>query len=544
MWGRARYWQSVSSQGDRRLNADNGDVKASLELSAPAGSTWNPCARVMTSPRFVSALLGTVLLSEFGVLFLRAGRKLFWYDELFTFFVSKIHPFSLLLRALWAGVDGMPPGYHAMIQLASMLPGDPLVTFRLPSILGYILTLLGIYWFVCKRFPTVAGLAAVLLVTLSPFRGYALEARSYALLVGSLAISAALWQRIGERRLLTPLFALFLAVAVSCHYLAVFAITLFGIAELAWTFLSRRIRWGVWVACLLATCPFFLGIPILLHFQEVVGRNFWAKPDWGMVVSTYSGYLWLDSTFTLVLIFFFVLVVGDSLPRMWQPGERMSEYEFTAPEIFLISGFLFYPILLVLLANLLGSGYTPRYGWPGILGLVLGSVHLVRPIWFRSVSAYLLAGLLIVFAVQSGNDLLMLSKAGSAGVDARWTKLAISSRNKPSIPVVIGNPMAYLEAMAYAPPELRDRLVMVVDPGIAARLLWSDTPDQANCLLAQFVPLRVEYLAPFQVANQKFLLYSGGDWLTQYLIESKYHLTLLSKEDWAGGGGSLYVVER
>ena len=103
----------------------------------------------------------------------------------------------------------MPLGYYLIVRATRILPGNPLVTLRLPSIPGYLITLLGIYWFVRKRFPLTAGLAAVLLLTLCPFREYALEARSYTLLVGFLAISAVLWQRIGEMRLTTPLFALY-----------------------------------------------------------------------------------------------------------------------------------------------------------------------------------------------------------------------------------------------------------------------------------------------------------------------------------------------
>jgi hypothetical protein len=86
------------------------------------------------------------------------------------------------------------------------------------------MTLLGVYRFTRKRLPALAGLAAVLLITLTPFRWYALEARSYSLLVGFLAISALLWQRIGEKRFMTPLFALFLTVGVSFHHLAVVVI--------------------------------------------------------------------------------------------------------------------------------------------------------------------------------------------------------------------------------------------------------------------------------------------------------------------------------
>jgi hypothetical protein len=529
------------------------DVKAKLKLFALAGRAGYACARVMTFPQFAPALLVTVLVWEFGVLFFEASRKLFWYDELLTFHVSSLQPFSLFWGALKASVDGMPLGYYLLVRAVRILPGDPRVTLRLPSILGYLMTLLGVYWFARKRLPAFAGLAAVFLITLSPFRGYALEARSYSLLVGFLAISAVLWQRMGEKRFMTPLFTLFLSLAVSCHYLAVVAISAFGIAELTWILLSRRIRWGVWVACLLATFPFFMSLPLLLRFRDIFGKNFWSRPSWHTVISTYGSYLGLTYTpgmsnaaytLALVLIAFFGIVVGNSLLRICRtPGAGSpDERDFGPPEIILVGGFLYFPVLLVVLTKLLHSGYNPRYGWPAILGLVLGSVYLVRTIWPKPSSAYLLVALLIAFAVQSGSDVRTLYTAGSTRVDERWTRLAEVSRNEPSIPVVIGSPVAYLEAAEYSPPELRDRLVEVVDPDIATRLVGADTPDKTNRLLAQFIPLHVEDLAVFQAAHQKFILRSDGsfDWFTQYLVERRYHLGLLSKDV----GSQIYMAER
>jgi len=518
------------------------NVKEKLKLSA-RGSGGYICARVMTSPRFAPALLVTVLVSEFCVLFLKARRKPFWYDELLTFHISNLHPFSLLWRALRAGVDGMPPGYYLIVRLGSILPGDPHVTLRLPSILGYILTLLGVYWFARKRLPAFAGLAAVFLITLSPFREYAVEARSYSLLVGFFAISAALWQRIGEKRFMTPLFALFLTLAVSCHHLAVVAISAFGVAEFTWILLWHRIRWGVWAACLLASCPFFLDLPLIVHLREVAGKHFWSPAHWDMICTTYGDYLGLDWRLALVFVVFWGITVGYSLLQMLsRPRDGSLERDFALPEIILVGGFLFYPALLVALTKLLSkSGYTPRYGWPAILGLAVGSVYLVRPIWLKSSSAYLLVALLIVFAVQEGSDFRTLYQAGSIRMDGRWTKLVELSRDEPGIPIAIGSGHKYLEAAEYAPPELRDRLVVVVDEDIATRLVGSDTCDKTLRLLTEFIPLRVEDLAAFQAADQRFILVSGGtrDWLTHYLVKSRYHLRLVSED----AGGSLFIAD-
>jgi hypothetical protein len=406
------------------------------------------------------------------------------------------------------------------------------------------MTLLGVYWFARKRLSALAGLTAVLLITLSPFREYALEGRSYALMVGAFAISAVVWQRIGEKRFMTPLLALFLTLAVSCHYLAVVAFSAFGVAELTWTLSSRRIRWWVWSTFLLATFPLFMSLSILLNFRDVFGKNFWAQPSWGMTISTYGDYLGLGSTFELALIAFFGIVSGDSLLRMWRtPADRyLDEHDFGPHEVILISGFLYLPVFLVVLTKLMHSGYHPRYGWPAILGLALGSVYLVRTIWLKHSSTYLLVALLFIFAYQSAEDVRWkLYESPPSRAEERWTSLAKLSHNHPGIPVVIGSPLAYLEAAEYAPLELRDRLVEVVDADIATRLVGSDTPDRTNRLLAQFLPLRVEDLAAFQATHQKFLLYSEGrayDWFTRYLLGKGHHLKLLSK----AADSSLYIV--
>ena len=346
-----------------------------------------------------------------------------------------------------------------------------------------------------------------------------------------------------------PLFALFLALAVSCHYYAVITIALFGIAELTRTLVSGRIRWGVWAACLVAACPFFLELPILLHFRVVFGKTFWAQPTWNMAATTYQDYLGLNFKFDLVLMLFFAIVVGESLLRiLWRSMEGSSEHDFNPSEIVLVGGFLFYPALLVVLTKLLGGGYTSRYGWPAIFGLVLALVYLLRSVWLQR-SAQLMGALLIIFIFQEVQDFRRLAKPS---VDEHWTKLAELSQAEAGLPVVIGSGLTFLEAAHYSPPGLQERLVEVVDADIANRLISADSVDKANRLLMKFVPLPIEDLSSFQAANTKFLLRSGGfgDWFTEYLLAKKYRLTLLSKgtyyvpsfpfpEVW-----SLYLVER
>jgi hypothetical protein len=507
--------------------------------SIPLGGEENDLVRARISSLFTALFFVAVLGLEVGVLLVGARRKHFWYDELLTFYISSLHPFSLLRRALQAGADGMTSSYYGMVQLARMLPGDPHVTLRLPSILGYVLTLLAVFWFARKRLPVLTSLVAVLLISVSQFRLYALEARSYTLLVGFFAIAAALWQRVGERRFMAPLLGVFLALAVSCHQLAVIALSAFGVAELTWSFLSRRIRWGVWAAFLFATFPFLLSLRQLLAYRSDFGKTFWARPRWWMLAETYQSYVGLDFNLSVALVALLGILIAWQLRTLRKCEQREPNHDPGLPEIILLGGFLGYPALLVVLAKFLHGGYVDRYGWPAVLGLILGSVYLLRPSW--AASAYLVAALLIAFVGRDVRDFEYLYPADLIMVEERWTRLEGLFRDEPRIPAVIGDPFNYLEASLYSPRGLQDRLVYVVGSDTATRLVGSDTPDRTNRLLAQFCPLQVEDLAPFEAGHKRFILYSGGqfDWFTQYLLEKGHHLRLVSKL----GNRSVYIVE-
>ena len=115
-------------------------------------------------------------------------------------------------------------------------------------------------------------------------------------------------------------------------------------------------------------------------------------------------------------------------------------------------------------------------------------------------------------------------------------------RDKPSTPIVIADCHHYLEAVQYSPPELRERLVELFDTNNAIRLVGTADGEREDRLLAQFVPLQVKDLTSFESEHHEFVLYSGGlfDWLTRYLIEQRYHLTLLALDD----NDSVYMVKK
>ena len=133
------------------------DVRTKLEWPAAFDTARALGRRAIASPRAGAVALATIVVFEFIVLVPLARARLLWYDELLTLHISHLQPFAQVWRALQAGVDGMPVGYYILVRLANLLPGDPEIVLRLPSIAGYLLSLIGVYWFARKRLPVAVA---------------------------------------------------------------------------------------------------------------------------------------------------------------------------------------------------------------------------------------------------------------------------------------------------------------------------------------------------------------------------------------------------
>jgi hypothetical protein len=496
--------------------------------------------RALPFDKLAPFVLILILIAECILAIVQASRKPFWYDEIYTYDLSSLRPLSHLWAALQAGGDSMTPTFYGLIVLARTIPGDPHVILRLVSIFGYLLALASVYLFSSRRISPVAGLIATLLLALSAFCLYAIEARAYAILVGLLALSAVLWQRIEEKWWITPAFAVALTLGVSSHYLAIIVLASFGFAELAFFFLFRRIRWQVWISFLISAVPFLLWLPVLMRFRKLFGENYWSKSTWSMALDSYGGMLLFPDTLALVLVVFLFVTGYVIISNRYKETDATSG-GFLPHEVVLVMGLLIYPSVLATLTTLMSSGYAFRYGWPAVLGVVLGSLFLFRPKSDKSTAVRLLGALLVVFLIRDVRASIHAVKSPPADAD-QWPLIARVSRNTPDMPLVVCWGLRYLEMVQYVPPDVRDRLIYVVDPEIAGRVEHHNTVELGVLLLARYVPLHIERPAPFIASHTRFLLYTGydhPDWLPAYLMERHYRLTLLESD----ANGSVYVVQ-
>ena len=68
-------------------------------------------------------VLAVFSIAYFGLTFYRASRKLFWFDELFTVYQSRLPDFKSVWRAVLNGVDFNPPVLYLVTRFSERIFG-------------------------------------------------------------------------------------------------------------------------------------------------------------------------------------------------------------------------------------------------------------------------------------------------------------------------------------------------------------------------------------------------------------------------------------
>lgn len=334
------------------------------------------------------------LLLAFSILYfadvlLRAWEKYFWYDEIYTVYISRLSV-SGISQALKRAVDLNPPLFYWLTKASEAITGENQITVRLPEVIGFWIFCLCLFRFVSRRAGVVAGFIAMVFPVLTGAFFYAYDARPHGIVLGFVGLSIVCWQKAyqSERRgLWMILLSLSIFGAVMNHCFAVLLAFPFAMAELFETIKSRRLHADFWAALtlpLLAVVPIYL--PLLRGNQKgVSGTDFGQfTPDWFQVQHFY--HFLLDPSF-LLLLFALLLIFAARInaPAFWPivPGR----------EIVLALGFLALPAVGVLVAKAGSAAYYDRYFISALIGVCLS---LAIPFASRSTRGHAIA---TVFAV-------------------------------------------------------------------------------------------------------------------------------------------------
>jgi hypothetical protein len=116
-----------------------------------------------------------------------------------------------------------------------------------------------------------------------------LKARPYSLVAALIALAMVCYQRI-PGIVWTIGFGASLLIASLLHYYTALTLAPFFLAELALLYLSRQIRFGVWLALALPLVPIAISWPRLMWMKQNWGPHFWAGAALGDVSAAYGAY--------------------------------------------------------------------------------------------------------------------------------------------------------------------------------------------------------------------------------------------------------------
>jgi hypothetical protein len=430
--------------------------------------------------RYQYVFLGLASVAYFVITCYRAHRRLFWFDEIFTFYVARLPDAASIWNSCLHGADFNPPLIYLFARWSQELFGVTELGMRIPQILGFWVFCVCLYRFVSIRTSALAGFLALLFPLTTEAYWYAYDARSHGAVLGFFGLALISWQAAADRaprRWLSPLLlAVSLTGAALCHAYAFLLFIPIAVGELTRSIVRRRFDTLVWAALLIPAVVSGATIFPLLH---AIGG--FVKPG---LFTTPLKSLWmmweLSAASPLILPFFLLLVV----PAVWPSGpwfrgdEAKSDrkgWSFAWHEFAALWAIFFTPPIAFAAARL---NHAPLFGRYTLI--VAGAVAcLSGAALARSSAAGLLALLMTVLVIGNGftrfrkESLVMEPSTGSAiptrPEDERATFEWLASAAPGADPIVLLDFLEFAPLFHYATPSILPRLIYL-DPGF-------DRPD-------------------------------------------------------------------
>jgi len=508
-------------------------VRVASAIGAPAARWGTPLAA--WAARHEAWCLAATL-TFIAAKLVNAAHRPFWYDELFTFYISRLPRLGQLFEAIPA--DGNPPLSYLLVRYSLRAFGENELAARLPSILGFLMALLAIYTFIRRRGGAVPGLLGIACLTTSMMADYGSEARPYALLLGFTGVAMVCWQAAGDSRRfrLVPLtgLALGIAGAIASHHYGVLHV---GIpllcGEAVRLIRRRRLDWPVYVACAAGLSALALTLPFARRTQGNMLRyvsdsaSFWARPHLRSLLSYYyMANPWLVPGFLLLLC----LTWAGCGPGDESGPANRGKHVFPEHEIAAALGLALLTPVIVGVSWLSTGYYIARYAIGTAMGiaLLMGMAAARRgrnPSHGHSAAALCLAALVVVNAGSAAIGFVFPTvTAPVAAADPPPGSLLETIPGQE--PIVLASALDYMPTWWYASPQLRQRLHYLADLSFAVRQA-DFLPEYSLVTNQQFIPSKPDDYRSFLSLHRAFLLYSSG---TQRL---EWNQTRLLSEGWA-----------
>jgi hypothetical protein len=497
-----------------RIDARVATVLDALDRAVYRGSSW-----IDAHPGIFLTLFSLIFLAGTGS---RAWLRPLWFDELLAFNVASQPTLRDIWSALRTGVDLHPPLHHVLSHFSMLAAGAGPWGLRLPALVGFLVMELCIFWFVARRTTPLYGAVALVLTLSTSAFDYAAQGRPYGLMLGLGALALVAWQSAaGEsprRTAWLAALALALAGAISTSYHAALVFVPVAVGEATRSWLRRRIDWPVWLAIGAGALTLLLYLPLL-----------WTPLGYLPTHPHRPGLEKALDVFTILLTPALVpMLIAGLLLACYPQRDRAAPYSVGPTD----TGFCTHELAAMLACCLLpfvslALAYASHGGtflWVYVLPTTMGLSLLAANLLFRYANQRHTVAALIVLVFLGWFSLRQVSPVAHALARSRTPPAApvLLRGLDVRLPVVIADPILFLQLAHYQPPELVGRLFFLTDLDQVVRFTEQDSGERSLQHLNMVRRIPLEPYQAFIQTHRAFHVYWTGkrwEWLLSKLIE-------------------------
>ncbi len=475
-------------------------------------------------PRAAGAFWAAVVAMA-GVLILVIGASVrpLWYDEFFTYYVSRLPGPGAIAQALLEGADNGPPFDYWLRNSSMSLFGSSPLALRLPSIAGLLVSAWALAATVRPRQGAAAAWIAVLGLGFTVAPRYGIEARAYSTLLACMAVALWAWQSAvmrPDRRRYAVVLGLALFLSPMTHYYGVLNYLPILAAEVAsW---GRAPRCGRRWAALVLSLGSVGFLPAFARHAWQMRQHFWAaaRNPWS-VVDAYSSLFGLGLAFLVFVgvLWFRTRPRSQSAPR--SQGDPARRGIAAATGVLLLT-----PVIVYGMASAFTNAMAHRYALITTLGLALVAALLgapfaaARPRWTRALIA-----VLVVVQLASWERQLLGDGAGS---DVEGIRTFLGGHAED---LVVEDAQDFLRLYHDLPLREGRQLVYLSDAELSVQHLGYDTDEIALPKLRPYARFHLVDFEAYLRRQSDFLVIVGPEprWLSSELQLRHYELDLVAR---------------
>lgn len=486
----------------------------------------------------VPAGIALVSAIYFADVFVRAGQKYFWFDELITTYLCRLPDFATTWAAVLQGADFNPPLFYLLTRGAQRLFGEGLIATRLPAMIGVWLFCLCLFSFVARRSGVVSGFIAGIFPFFTLAQYYAYEARPHGIVLGWCGLALVCWQRSGEahaRNLWLAGFGVCLVGALLTHVYAVYILFPFVLVEIYDLFHRGRPDWRI-IGVVVLTMAVVTGtvyLPLIRMFRAMVLLLFFpASHD--------TVQRFLMTVLGPAAGVFVVFIALSALEGTWRPQGTSAPAAIPKREMVLTAGFACIPLAGWLGSKISHGPFIERYFLSSIAGyaILLGFASSGRRP--GSWTARVLASCMFILMIADLGTTIYLSRLNRIVLMEPSTGLALNTTSsqpmaryetlmsdKGDLDILVVPDLEYLYFFRYAPPSVVSHLYFGapkndVSLGVCLKLAK-----------ATHIDLKTTAFDTFIATHKRFLVYGENLTATQDIANAGYRL-ISARADTAG----------